>query len=139
MVLKKKIILWITMLLCAALFYACGKKEEAQNDLVVDGSSGDIITEAENTGKSQEMNPQTVYAIELERQEDIELDEEDGNLTDDSDLIEKINKYMIPEQSFDISLNDWGNVTFVSCMPMPDSEGVENLCADVSFYLISDE
>lgn len=27
---------------------------------------------------------------------------------------------MIPEQSFDISLNDWGNITFISCMPMPD-------------------
>lgn len=28
--------------------------------------------------------------------------------------MEIINKYMIPEQSFDISLDDWGEVTFVS-------------------------
>ncbi len=97
MILKKKTILLITMLLCTTLFYACGKKEEDQNNLPIDENSGDKITEA----------------------------------------IEKIDKYIIAEQSFDISLNDWGNVTFVSCMPMPDSEGATNPCADVSFYLIA--
>ncbi len=97
MILKKKTILLITMLLCTTLFYACGKKEEDQNNLPIDENSGDKITEA----------------------------------------IEKINKYIIAEQSFDILLNDWGNVTFVSCMPMPDSEGATNPCADVSFYLIA--
>lgn len=112
--LKKKIILPVTILLYAALFSACGKKEE-----------------------EQEMNPEADYALELERQEDIESDENVESFTADSDFIEKINKYMIPEQSFDISLNDWGNVTFVSCMPMPDSEGATNPCADVSFYLIA--
>ena len=53
--------------------------------------------------------------------------------------IEKIREYMIPEQSFDVSLNDWGEVTFVSCMPMPDSDGYTDPHADVSFYLVSDE
>lgn len=29
---------------------------------------------------------------------------------------------MVSEQSFDLSLNDWGSVTFVSCMPDPDAD-----------------
>lgn len=114
--LKKKIIFPVTILLCAALFSACGKKEE-----------------------EQEMNPEADYTLELERQEDIESDENVESFTADSDFIEKINKYMIPEQSFDISLNDWGEVTFVSCKPMPDADGEINPYTDVSFYLISDE
>lgn len=52
---------------------------------------------------------------------------------DESDSIEKINKYMIPEQSFDVLLNDWGEVTFVSCEPSSfDFE-------DASFYLVKDD
>ena len=51
----------------------------------------------------------------------------------------KINQYMIPEHSFDISLNDWGEVRFKSCMPMPDADGYTDPFADVSFYLSSEE
>ncbi len=137
MMLKKENILLITMLLCTTLFYACGKKEEVQNNLLIDENSGEKIIEAEDTDEIQEINSQAAYASESERQEDIEVNEKDRNLAADSDLIEKINQYIIAEQSFDISLNDWGNVTFVSCMPMPDSEGAANPCADVSFYLIA--
>ena len=49
----------------------------------------------------------------------------------------KIYEYRIPEHSFDISLNDWGEVTFVSCMPMSNSGIHTNPLADVSFYLLS--
>lgn len=68
-------------------------------------------------------------------------DEENGTagVYETGDEIEKIREYMIPEQSFDISLNDWGEVTFVSCMPMPDSDGYTDPHADVSFYLVSGE
>ncbi|MDE5776961.1 MAG: hypothetical protein K2I10_00375 [Lachnospiraceae bacterium] len=47
----------------------------------------------------------------------MELDEEDANPDDDIDSIEKINKYMIQEQLFDITLDDWGGVTFMPCKP----------------------
>ena len=52
--------------------------------------------------------------------------------------IDLVNQYMIPEHSFDISLNDWGEVRFVSCMPMRGSGDYTNPLADVSFYLLSD-
>ena len=54
---------------------------------------------------------------------------------DDIDSIEEINKYMIPEQSFDITLDDWGEVKFVSCEPQ------KPLYCDyeASFFLIRDE
>lgn len=55
------------------------------------------------------------------------------------DEIKRIREYMIPDQSFDISLNEWGEVIFVSCMPMPDSDGYTDPHADVSFYLVSGE
>ena len=51
--------------------------------------------------------------------------------------IDKIYEYMIPEQSFDVLLNDWGNVTFASCMPMSNSGVYRHPMADVSFYLLS--
>ncbi len=60
-------------------------------------------------------------------------------INDNRDSIDRINQYMISEQSFDISLNDWGEVLFVSCLPMANSEGVKNPYSDVSFYLISDD
>lgn len=44
--------------------------------------------------------------------------------------VEKINEYKIAEQSFDVSLEDWGEVTFVSCRPqLRDFE-------DASFFLV---
>ena len=43
---------------------------------------------------------------------------------------------MVSEQSFDLSLNDWGTVTFVSCMPDPDADA--DPLTDASFYLIRD-
>ena len=54
--------------------------------------------------------------------------------------IDLVNQYMIPEHSFDMSLNDWGEVRFVSCMPMPTLDGSEyHPPTDVSFYLLFDE
>lgn len=49
------------------------------------------------------------------------------------DSIEKVNKYMIPEQSFDVLLEDWGEVKFVSCKPSSfDFE-------DASFFLVKED
>lgn len=52
------------------------------------------------------------------------------------EIIASIYGTMVSEQSFDLSLNDWGAVTFVSCMPDPDAEA--DPLTDASFYLISD-
>lgn len=54
----------------------------------------------------------------------------------DNKLTEAIYRNMVSEQSFDLSLNDWGAVTFVSCMPDPDADA--NPLTDASFYLIRD-
>ena len=54
----------------------------------------------------------------------------------DNELTEAIYRNMVSEQSFDLSLNDWGAVTFVSCMPDPDADA--NPLTDASFYLIRD-
>ena len=53
--------------------------------------------------------------------------------------IGEIYERMIPEHSFDISLNNWGDVTFVSCRPIPDADGYLNPLTDVSFYLLSEQ
>lgn len=82
----------------------------------------------------QEINPQTAYAGESESQEDMELDENDVNLDDDIGSIEKIDEYMIQEQSFDVTLDDWGEVTFVSCRPTSWRVNEEP-----SFFLVRDD
>ena len=63
-------------------------------------------------------------------------DKEPIEVVVDNDLTESIYKNMVSEQSFDLSLNDWGAVTFVSCMPDPDADA--NPLTDASFYLIRD-
>ncbi len=65
------------------------------------------------------------------------VDSEEGVTQEEMKLLEKINKNKIDEQSFEIVLNDWGKVTFVSCMPDFD-EDIDPL-TDISFYLIDDK
>lgn len=49
------------------------------------------------------------------------------------DTIEEVNEYVIAEQTFDVYLDDWGEVTFVSCK-IPRS-----IFTDASFFLIKEE
>lgn len=49
-------------------------------------------------------------------------------------LIEKIRKTQDLEQTYDVSLADWGNVTFVTCNPFKMGYFV-----DATFYLVKDE
>jgi len=63
-------------------------------------------------------------------------DKETIKVVADNELTEAIYRNMVSEQSFDLSLNDWGAVTFVSCMPDPDADA--NPLTDASFYLIRD-
>lgn len=127
---KKSIFLLV--ILCALWLTGCQKT----NSSITSISQEQDITEIEDVQFEDASNSEPDIN-ELENTEYIESDKEDIN--DDKDSIDRINKYMIPEQSFDISLNDWGEVLFVSCLPMPNSEGVKDPYSDVSFYLISDD
>lgn len=55
--------------------------------------------------------------------------------SDDSELMAVINRSKIEEQSFEVLLNDWGKVTFVSCMRDGYNKELDPL-TDVSFYLL---
>lgn len=77
------------LLLCATLCYACGRKDENQNDVFVDENSGNKIVGEKDVDEIPEINPRTTYAGESESQEDMELDENDANWDDDSDLNRK--------------------------------------------------
>lgn len=83
--------------------------------------------------ESGEINPQTAFADKVDdSHEDREPDE--GDAEDDIDTIEEVNKYMIPEQSFDIVLDDWGEVTFVSCKPLSWQP-----YGETPFFLVKDD
>lgn len=98
--------------------------EESMVENMPEDNTKRFKAEEGNADKTGENNSQAAYVGEPEAQEDTGLDE--------NDLIEKINKYMIPEQSFDITLDDWGGVKFVSCRP-PSYD------FEASFFLMRDE
>ena len=81
------------------------------------------VSESEEANPPTAHDPPTIYA-----------DGSQENLDDDINSIEKINEYMIPEQSFNVTLDDWGNVTFVSCRPTSWRVNEEP-----SFFLVRDE
>ncbi|MCM1561704.1 MAG: hypothetical protein NC123_19545 [Butyrivibrio sp.] len=85
--------------------------------------------------------------------EDIEafylLEQKDSNKTDlgfkendmfaaDDQFMEVIDRSRIDDQSFEVVLNEWGKVTFVSCMPDFYAENLDPL-TDASFYLLKNE
>lgn len=127
------------------ILYFDGRKERKQlTDKEEYTESGDINEIEGITSQSayesepedqEEINPQTAYTGEQERQEDMEPDENDTGLDDNKNSMEYINKYMIPEQSFDVTLDDWGKVKFVSCKPTYDIDPQEY----AAFFLIRDE
>lgn len=87
------------------------------------GSAGSPEDKTMQTGEAADVN-------QTDNQTKQETSIEQETNPDEKDSIEKINKYMIPEQSFDVLLNDWGETKFVSCKPSSfDFE-------DASFYLV---
>lgn len=74
-------------------------------------------------------------ALTVYQNEDTGEKEAEGTNVDSANSIEEINKYKILEQSFDVSLDDWGEVMFVSCRPSPLSMDVFE---DASFFLVKD-
>jgi hypothetical protein len=115
----------LPVLLCVLCLTGCCETENETG----------ATTETSSEGETEGTTLQESYANESEHEENIQINEEEENL-DESDSIEKIHKYKIPEQSFDVCLDDWGEVTFVSCKPSPD-EYVDWKVA--SFYLIRDD
>ena len=107
------------------LSYTDGRKEAKQL------ADRDEDTLARDISESGETDPQTAYAG---GSQDQETAGKDVTPDDDIDSIEKINEYMIPEQSFDVTLDDWGAVTFVSCEP---TSWLVN--EEPSFFLVRDD
>lgn len=110
----------LSILLCISCLTGCQKMEAEIGETVLQAAN---ITESGNQED-----------CESENQENIELGEVNIDLDYGIDSIEKIHEYMIPEQSFDITLDDWGEVTFVSCRPFYGTE-----FEYASFYLVRDD
>lgn len=127
-----------TLLLLFSVFCltGCGKSENEigkidQNQKILD----EKVTETDNAYKIKETTLQETYVSESESQEDMQWNKEEAG-SDENDSIEKINKYIIPEQTFDVFWDDWGEVTFVSCKPSPDESSDWKVA---SFYLVKDD
>lgn len=124
----------LPILLCVFCLTGCQETENESNKVYDEQK----ISEEKKTGdvdKIEENTRQETYASESESQEGMKLNEEEPDY-DEYDSIEQINKYMIPEQSFDVSLDDWGEVQFVSRRPAPGEFGDWRVA---TFYLVKDD
>lgn len=115
----KKIRIITLICLCALLLGACTNPVTGSDvDSTVQKECG--ITESALAG--QELTEEEMSAAKS---------------TVDDLLMEVIDRSRIDDQSFEVVLNDWGKVTFVSCMPDFYDEDADPL-TDVSFYLVKD-
>ncbi len=135
-----KFIKILPILLC--VFYLAGCQVSENEDVDMSYKQEileEYITETHNTDIIEEITMQKTDESESKSQEDMQNDEKEIKLpekdSNESDSIEKIKEYMIPEQSFDVFLADWGDVTFVSCKPSDEP----NDRKDASFYLIKED
>jgi hypothetical protein len=114
-------------------------EEKSDNDTTIIDSREKLdeyvnVLESEINSKENDIREQ--YSQETESQEHTNTSE-DVVTQEDMNLLDKINKNKIEEQSFSVVLNDWGKVMFVSCMPDFDDD-IDPL-TDVSFYLTDDK
>ena len=133
---RKKCLIGIVVLLCMTYFAGCQKnspRNTAQTDATV--NQGDIIHEESDTVElAQNNSEESVTARQ-------ELPEEEINAvesTADNQFMVVIDRSRIDDQSFEVVLNEWGKVTFVSCMPDFYDENLDPL-TDASFYLLKNE
>lgn len=119
----------LLILVCTFFLIGCQKTENEK--MYHEEKILEDVTEIGNVNKVEETILQEIY----ESQEDMQSNKEEVD-SEEADSMENINKYMIPEQSFDIFLDDWGDVTFVSRKPSPDEYGALKVA---SFYLIKDD
>lgn len=151
-IMKKKFFLVAMMLVAILTLSACSSKEDSNNG-TSDVSYNEDNTEPISSSFPEEENgivgiTQDNVVKELNTDQGQELSDNQTNTDcnvsdnetelDDSELMEVINRNRIAEQSFEVSLNDWGNVTFVSCMPDASDRALDPL-TDISFFLLSDD
>lgn len=112
---KKEVILFTAALLCSCLLAGCqkSKADQMKPDTVTE-SPNENNEEKEIETKSLKINSSSVSDAGI-TQAEISLDE----------------KRIIPDQSFDVELNDWGDVKFISYGPEAGAD-----FADVSFCLM---
>ncbi|MDE5698640.1 MAG: hypothetical protein K2I96_14730 [Lachnospiraceae bacterium] len=160
---RKKWLIGIVVLLCMTYLAGCQKnlpKNTAQTDATV--NQGDIIHDESDTVElvqnnseesvttRQELPEEEINTVESTA-DDVGLDvkEDDSNKSDidfeendmfvaDDQFMEVIDRSRINDQSFEVVLNEWGKVTFVSCMPDFYNENLDPL-TDASFYLLKNE
>lgn len=116
----------LLMLLCIFCLTGCQKTEKESEETYQEPQV--VEEEAERTDNVDE-KPDESHSENQEGES-----QEDEHQEAERDPMEEINEHMIPEQSFDVFLNDWGEVTFVTCKPASgyyDSE-------DFSFFLVRD-
>lgn len=141
----KKFIL-VFLLLCVTCLIGCKEEELAENEINLYQATSEefskisefIVDYEENSTEEIEtkaINTQEKSTKQTEYQEAPNIEEENAK-DSDIQLLEKIKKNKIDERSVEVSLNNWGEVMFVSCMPDFD-ENIEPL-TDISFYLVSD-
>ncbi|WP_027215705.1 hypothetical protein [Butyrivibrio fibrisolvens] len=126
---KRKIII-IAISMC--ILSGCAKSN-ASSDVTV-GSSGSIVETPQDTNADDISTSDT----NDDNKNASETDDEGENTsqtsqTDDANIEIDTSK-IIEEQSFDIQLNEWGAVRFVSCMPEDTNPN-----ADATFYLMEGE
>lgn len=133
-VMRKYVVMVI--IVCAGFLAGCQKnppKDTAQTDAAV--IQGSIIQEESGTVELVQNNSEEPVTAGQE------LPEEESNAvesTADNQLMEVIDRSRIDDQSFEVVLNEWGKVTFVSCMPDFYDENLDPL-TDASFYLLKNE
>ena len=114
---RKKCLFGIVVLLCMIYLAGCQKnspKNTAQTDTTVNQS--DIIHEESNTVELVQNNSEESVTARQELPEE-EINAVESTADDDNQLMEVIDRSRIDDQSFEVVLNEWGKVTFVSCMP----------------------
>jgi outer membrane murein-binding lipoprotein Lpp len=127
---KKRVILFAAAMLCGCLLAGCQKSKGDQLNSNTETSSEETTSEApikvevsdsNNEAKESERNNETINSSSAANtgvsESEISLDE----------------KRIIPDQSFDAELNDWGEVRFISYGPEAGAD-----FEDVSFYLMKD-
>ncbi len=132
---RKKCFIGMVVLLCMTYLAGCQKTSPRNTDPTdATVNQGDIIHEESGTvERAQNNSEESVTA-----RQDIP---EGANTTEsvaDKQFMEVIDRSRIADQSFEVVLNEWGEVTFVSCMPDFYDENLDPL-TDASFYLLKDE
>lgn len=160
---RKKWLIGIVVLFCMTYLAGCQKnlpENTAQTDAAVNQGNiihdeNDTVELAQNNSEEsvtarQELPKEETKAVESTADDvGLNVKEDDPNKSDigfeendmfvtDNQFMEIIDRSRIDDQSFEVVLNEWGKVTFVSCMPDFYDENLNPL-TDASFYLLKNE